>query len=157
MLKFKTNTFKFIVIFSVLITISSCSDTYRDYQKVNDMQWYRTDVKTFELDIPKDGNYDLYFAMRHSSGYPFRNIGVKIEQITPEGNELSQEVDLSVVNEKDEYKGEVIGMLWDIEDVFSENTPLKKGKYTFKISHIMNSDPVILVIDIGLKIRKAGS
>jgi gliding motility-associated lipoprotein GldH len=139
-----------------LFFITSCTNAYKDHQKVEDMKWFRSDVKTFDVDIPNDGNYDIFFTMRHSTGYPFRNIGVRIEQITPEGIELSKETNFLVVDENDEYKGDVIGQLWDIEELFSENTPLQKGKYTFKISHIMNSDPVILVMDIGLTIKKSG-
>jgi len=150
-------TFKYIAFLFILFAISSCSDTFRDTQKIADMKWNRTDIKSFEVDISEKGNYDLHFTMRHSTGYPFRNIGVKIEQITPAGKELSKEVDFLVVNENNEYKGDVIGQLWDIEELFSENTPLEKGKYTFKISHIMNTDTVILVINVGLKIRKSGN
>ena len=152
---FTSHIIKGLTVILFIIFFSSCSNTYSDFQKVEDLKWFRTDIKTFEVDIPEDGNYDLFFALRHSSGYPFRNIGVKFVQITPDGKELSKEIDFLVVNENDEYKGEVIGQLWDIEELFSEKTPLKKGKYTFKISHIMNSDPVILVIDIGMVIRKS--
>ena len=134
---------------------SSCSNIYRDFQKVKDMKWHRTDVKTYEVEIPEDGNYDLFFAMRHSTGYPFTTIKISIEQINPEGEEYTKDAEFSVADENGQYIGKVTGQLWDIEEVFSEKTPLKKGKYTFKIRHNMNSDPVILVIDIGLIVRNS--
>jgi hypothetical protein len=31
---------------------------------------------------------------------------------------------------------------------------LNKGKHIFKISHAMNSNPVVLVVDIGLIVKK---
>ncbi len=146
---------KYIFSSLVLLLIASCSDTYSDFQAVEDLKWEKSDVKTFEVDITENGNYDLFFAMRHLTGYPFTTIKVLISQITPDGNEFTKEAEFLVANEKGKYKGDVTGQFWDIEDVFSENTPLKKGKYTFKISHTMNNNPVILVIDIGLIIRKS--
>ena len=148
-----SNILKGLTVILFIAFFSSCSDTYRDFQKVKDMKWHRTDVKTFEVDIPEDGNYDLYFAMRHSTGYPFTSIKILIAQINPEGEEYNKDAEFSIADENGQYIGEVTGQLWDIEEMFSENTPLKKGKYTFKISHKMNSDPVILIIDIGLIIK----
>ena len=149
-----SNFLKGLTIILFITFFSSCTNTYRNFQKVKDMKWHRTDVKTFNVDIPEDGNYDLYFAMRHSTGYPFTSIKISVEQITPEGEEYNKNAEFSVADENGQYIGEVTGQLWDIEELFSENTPLKKGKYTFKISHNMNSDPVILVIDVGLLIKK---
>lgn len=146
---------KFLLMLSLPIFLFSCSDTYNEYEKVEEMQWYKKDVKTFELSIPEDGNYDLFFGMRHLSGYPFTSIKIEIAQITPDKKELIKEAEFSVADEEGNYIGEVTGQLWDIENLFSENTPLAKGKYTFKISHAMNSNPVILVIDVGLIVRKS--
>jgi len=146
------------IIFVLFIFVSSfftaCNDIYRDFQSVKDMKWYDTDVKTFDVTIPEDGNYDLIFAMRHSTGYPFTTIKINIEQITPEGKISEKNAEFSIADEQGHYLGEVTGQLWDIENVFSGNAFLMKGKYIFKISHKMNNNPVILVIDVGLIVRK---
>ncbi len=136
------------------ILFSACNDIYRDFQSVKDMKWYKKDVKTFEVTVPEDGNYDLIFAMRHSTGYPFTSIKINIEQKTPDGKIFEKDAEFPVADENGNYIGEVTGQLWDIENVFSGNTFLKKGKYIFKIRHNMNNNPVILVIDIGLIVRK---
>jgi gliding motility-associated lipoprotein GldH len=146
---------RFTLIISSLLILSSCNETYRDIQKIDDLKWFREDTKIFEVTIPDDGLYDLYFVFRHSSGYPFTSIKIKLDQTGPEGNQISQDAEFQVADENGEYIGEVAGQLWDIKELFSEKKELKKGKYTFKISHAMNSDPVILVIDIGLIIKES--
>ncbi len=133
---------------------TACNDIYRNFQSVKDMKWYKKDVKTFNVSIPEDGNYDLIFAMRYSTGYPFTSIKINIEQTTPEGKMSEKNAEFPVADKTGKYLGEVTGQLWDIENIFSEKTFLKRGKYTFKIKHIMNNNPVILVIDIGLIVRK---
>ena len=85
--------------------LSSCSNTFRDFQKVKDMKWERTDIKTYEVDIPEDGNYDLFFAMRHSTGYPFTTIKISVTQISPEGEEFNKDAEFSVADENGKYIG----------------------------------------------------
>lgn len=145
-----------LIIFFIFATsfFTACNDIYRDFQSVKDMKWYDTDVKTFNVTIPEDGNYDLIFAMRYSTGYPFTSLKINIKQITPESKTLEKDAEFSITDKNGKYIGDVTGQLWDIENVFSENTFLKKGKYSFKIKHNMNNNPVILVIDIGLIVRK---
>jgi len=146
---------KYLLFIPVFLFLFSCNETFRDFQKVEDMKWHRNDVKKFKVNIPEDGSYDLFFAMRHSTGYPFTSIKILINQLTPDGNELTKEAEFQVANDAGEYIGEVTGQLWDIKALFSENTTLKKGEYVFEIMHNMNTDPVILVIDIGLIIKKS--
>jgi len=147
---------KAIFIFFIFGTVffTACNDVYRDFQSVKDMKWYKNDIKNFQVNIPEDGNYDLIFAMRHSTGYPFTTIKIHVEQSTPKGKILEKDAEFPVADENGNYIGDVTGQLWDIEDVFSENTFLEKGDYTFKISHGMNNNPVILVIDVGLVVRQ---
>ncbi len=146
-----------IIIFSAIFAISflnACNDIYRDFQSVKDMKWYDTDVKTFNVTIPEDGNYDLIFALRHSTGYPFTSIKVHFEETTPDEKVYEKDAEFPVADENGKYIGDVTGQLWDIESSFDENVFLKKGKYTFKIKHNMNHNPVILVIDVGLIVKK---
>ncbi len=143
-----------ISFFTAVTFFTACNDIYRNFQSVKDLKWYKKDVKTFNVSIPEDGNYDLVFALRHSTGYPFTSIKINIEQTTPEGKVLEKNAEFPIVDKNGKYLGEVTGQLWDIENIFSEHTFLKKGKYIFKIKHIMNNNPVILVIDVGLIVRK---
>jgi gliding motility-associated lipoprotein GldH len=132
----------------------SCTNVYRDFQDVKNLKWYRTDIKTFEFDIKEDGNYDLFFHMRHSTGYPFTTIKTKISMTLPDKTIYEKEAEFPVADESGRYIGEVAGDLWDIENAFSENYFMKKGKYKINIAHAMENDPVILVVDIGLIIKK---
>lgn len=119
------------------------------------MKWYKSDSKVFEVDIKEKGYYDLFFSMRYSTGYPFKQIKIQIAQKQPDGTELFKDAEIQIVNDKNEYLGEVTGQFWDIEELISEKTLLDAGKYTFEISHTMNNNPVVLVIDVGLVIRKS--
>jgi len=138
-----------------ILLMTSCNDMYRDFQTVKDMKWYKDDIKIFNVEISEEGEYDLFFTMRHSAGYPFTTIKVDILQITHKGKEFTKEAEFPITDKNGKYIGEATGQLYDIESSFSEKMFLEKGKYTFKISHNMNTNPVILVIDIGLIVRNS--
>ena len=93
------------------------------------MQWYKKDIKKFKVKISKNGNYDLVFAMRYPTGYPYRNIKVRISQISSDGKIIYKDAVFVVIDENNKYKGDVAGQLWDMEEVFSERQELKKGKF----------------------------
>jgi len=145
---------KNIVILLTLILLSSCSDVFREFQSVTDMKWYKKDAKIFRVNISKEAKYDFIFAMRYPTGFPYNRIKVKITRVSENTEAVSKHAEFTVIDENNQYKGEVSGELWDLEEIFSENELLKPGKYTFKIEHDMNSDPVIAIIDIGLIVRK---
>jgi gliding motility-associated lipoprotein GldH len=138
--------------FFYIILISSCNYVYRDFQEVKDMQWYRSDAKIFEFEIKNEAYYDMLFCMRHSTGYQFMSIKTKITMTTPDMNQFEKVAEFTVTDDKGRYVGEGTGQLWDIEEAFTANELMKKGKYKIKIEHDMQIDPVILVIDIGLKV-----
>jgi gliding motility-associated lipoprotein GldH len=138
-----------------ILILSSCNQVYRDFEEVKEMKWYKSDVKTFEFDIKNEGNYDLIFCMRHSTGYQFMTIKTKISMTTPDYEVYEKEAEFLVTNEKGEYIGDGTGQLWDIEEAFSANELLKKGHYKISIAHAMENDPVILVMEIGLKVKKS--
>ncbi|NPA45395.1 MAG: gliding motility lipoprotein GldH [Chlorobi bacterium] len=142
-----------LFILTFLVLLSSCSDVYREFKKFDDLKWDKNDVKTFEVNINKDGEYDLFFALRHYTGYPFTTLKIEVTQIAPNGRASSKKIEIPVADENGKYIGDVSGELWDVENKIAEKVFLEKGKYTFKIAHYMNSNPVILVVDIGLIIR----
>lgn len=149
---------KGLVIFGIvlILILHSCSNIYNEHQKIKDLKWNRNDIKTFEVDIENDGEYDLFFAMRHTIGYPFTTIKINIEYINPKTyKSFIKTAEFPVTDENGKYIGDVSGQLWDIESSFAEKMFLKKGKHIFKVSHAMNYNPVILLVDIGLVVKKS--
>lgn len=140
---------------SFLTFLYSCSSVYSEHKEIKDLKWFKKDVKTFEVEITKAGEYDLFFAMRHSIGYPFTSIKVNIEHSQNNGQTFVKAAEFPTTDESGKYIGEVTGQLWDIESVFAEKMYLNKGNHIFKISHAMNSNPVILVVDVGLIIKES--
>ena len=132
-----------------------CRNVYRNFSEIPSLKWYKKDVLKFKVNINEDGIYDLFFALRYTTGFPYRNISVKITRKADDGIEWYKDCNFRIVNENDEYIGEVAGDMWDFEECFAEKQEMKHGTYYFEIEHTMPDDPVIPVLDVGLTVRKS--
>lgn len=146
-----------LIILISIFFLSSCSEVFRDFKPVKDMKWFRKDAKIFKVNIPEKARYNFIFAMRFPTGFPYKNIKIKITRVSKNTEAVSKNAEFAVINEKNQYQGEVSGELWDLEEVFSENEEMQPGEYVFKIEHAMVSNPVLTVIDIGLIVSKSSS
>lgn len=146
---------KLIILFIALSALSSCNNVHREFHKVENMKWYKNDKKKFEVDIKESGNYDMLFAFRYATLYPYRNIKILITKTLPNGDSYTKEADFQVVDENNNYIGSAGGDIWDLENIFAENEYLEKGKYRFVIEQDMGTDPVIVVMEIGLIVKKS--
>lgn len=146
---------KTLTIIALISIISSCNNVYSEFQKVPDMKWYKNDIKKFTVNIEENGNYDLLFAFRYATLYPYRNIKILITKTLPNGDLYTKGAEFQVVDQNNNYIGSAGGDIWDLENIFAENEYLEKGKYEFIIEQDMDTDPIIVVMEIGLIVKKS--
>jgi len=144
-----------LIFFLAIISLTSCNNVYRKFEKVDEMKWYKNDKKKFAVDIEESGNYDMLFGFRYATLYPYRNIKVLITKTLPNGDSYTKDAEFRVVDENNNYIGSAGGDIWDLENIFAENEYLEKGKYQFIIEQDMGTDPVIVVMEIGLIVKKS--
>ncbi len=143
---------RFVLLLSFFLV--ACRDVYRNFEGTSDLRWYKNDIKKFDVRIREKANYDIYFAIRYTTGFPKKQISVRISQITPEGKDYYKDAVFNIIDNNSRYVGEVAGNIWDFEECIAENQNLAQGDYQFKIEHTMPDDPMILVVDVGLIVRK---
>jgi len=144
----------YFILFTVILTIFSCNNFYSEHQSVSNLKWYKEDIKSFEVNIEEDGIYDFIFAIRYATGFPYRTMKIKITQKSNDSIETSQEKEFEVVDKNNNYIGEVAGELWDLETICIQKLKVKQGNYIYTLEHEMKSNPVIMVVDVGLIIKK---
>ena len=142
------------------ITLLSCNSKNRIYSENKElspqMEWLKKDSRTFNVPIENtDNTYDLSLSFRYVEGFPYEALKVNIIETSPSGKETSKEYDLKVREESGEYIGEVALDIWDSEHLIEANKKYsEKGKYTYKIEHVMPKDPVQMVMEIGVILDK---
>lgn len=143
-----------IIAFAASLFLSACGDVYSEYQKVPDLQWTKKDSKTFEFQIEEEGNYDLVFALRYATMFPYKVLKIQIDYERSDGKSFEKDLFVEVIGKDGKYIGDVAGNMWDLEKTFSENEKLKPGKYKITYTSAMPRDPVPAVIELGLIVQK---
>jgi gliding motility-associated lipoprotein GldH len=121
-----------------------------------DLQWNKAESRTFTIDITDNSHpYRLDLAFRYGTGFPYRNMMVRINETDPEGQVIIRDLDFAVRGEDGEPLGEPA---YDIMDLTVSVDREKKfpvlGTYTYSVAHIMPVDTVHYAMEVGLVLRK---
>ena len=147
------------IAFSLLVTIlviTSCSlfYLYREIHELPGMQWPKASSQTFEFELQTEEKIGATVLFRHVEGYRFDNVEMRIVAQHEEITWLDTLILIPIKNETGDYLGEGAVDIWDVEFQFLENKPLGAGAHQFDISHNMKIDPLPLVMEIGLALKK---
>jgi len=152
---------KLLAIILIVLTLVSCDPEGRIFSENKELsaglQWEKKDVIEFSVPVEDIGStYDLSLAFRYAEGYQFDVAKVKVTQIDPSGNELVEEYDLKIRDKNGDYIGDPALDIWDSEHLVEEDVTFNKsGTYTYKIEHIMPSDPLHFAMELGLILDKS--
>lgn len=146
---------KFSIVAMMLFGISACTPDGRVFSENQvlspEIEWHKSDVKMFQVTLVAEKEYNVAIAFRFANGFPFRSALVNMEITSPNGTTSSQICELVVRQENGDYIGEAGFDIWDSEhQVLTNHSVAETGNYTFKLSHVMNQDPLNFAMEIGL-------
>jgi gliding motility-associated lipoprotein GldH len=152
------NRSSFIFILTFLFLLSSCNSkiVYTNSQAMTEETWKLMDITAFKVPITDTLNSNnVFFTIRNSSSYPFRNIYLFVTTISPDGKKITDTLQYNLADEKGKWYGKGFGDIHELNLPYKSNVyfPLK-GTYEFKIQHGMRVENLKGVYDFGLRIEK---
>ena len=152
------NRFSFIFILTFLFLLSSCNSkiVYTNSQAMTEETWKLMDITAFKVPITDTLNSNnVFFTIRNSSSYPFRNIYLFVTTTSPDGKKITDTLQYNLADEKGKWYGKGFGDIHELNLPYKSNVyfPLK-GTYEFKIQHGMRVENLKGVYDFGLRIEK---
>ena len=147
---------KLVAIAVMSILLMGCQPEGREYVEHKELsplvEWLKKDVIEFKVPIEKENQeYQMSLAFRYTEGFEHKTLKVKVVETSPSGKETSEEYALTVLDEYGDYIGEHAGAFIDSEHVVEKKKVFKeKGTFSYKIEHMMPTDPVSYSLDIGL-------
>jgi gliding motility-associated lipoprotein GldH len=119
-------------------------------------RWDKTNIVEFSPEITdNEGNYKIFIAVRHIAGFQLKDINVKLNIISPSGEETTKDYNLPLYDKNNEALSDCAGDYCDLEILVENNFKFKEtGKYKFRISHQMSINPIPNVMEVGLIIDK---
>lgn len=137
--------------------IASCTSPVGLYEKTASFashEWRSDDAPSFTFDITDTLQpYQLFFVMRHTDAYRYKNIWVEIQVKAPDSAyTVSRQFTLA---DGEKWLGSGMDDVYEHRIAFSKAPALfKKGSYTFVVKQIMREDPLHSVLNAGIRIEK---
>lgn len=142
----------------IFISFSCRKDVvYSKYVKFENDEWKRSDTAKFELEIEDTHSlYNLYLNIRHAEGYPFNNLYVFVQTHYPDGTFKQDTLEIVLADSKGKWYGEGLGDIFDLSAPLKQNFRfVQKGRYHINFIQAMRTDPLPLLMEIGIELKKA--
>ncbi|MHC1777351.1 MAG: hypothetical protein AB9834_18260 [Lentimicrobium sp.] len=144
----------------ILLTLAfSCQKgiIYKDYHKFDNYTWKRFDKVIFSMVVEEAGTTaDIVLTIRHITQYPYDNLPVNIILTTPSGEERIIEKDIRLKDENNEFKGDVAGDLWDVEEILWPGYSFTEaGTYRLELENLIPKMGIPGLADIGVYLKKS--
>ena len=159
-MKTKTIFFLSSAIMALMILFTACSpegQVYKDYQSTGDnTEWTKSKVPVFSFAIEDPSlAYDVQLAVRFAKGFPYTHLKVNVKIKSPSATVTEMPAEIRIRDEKGDYVGEVMGDIGDIEQSIQNGKVFtEKGTWEYTITSAMPQDPVPMIMEIGLIVKK---
>jgi gliding motility-associated lipoprotein GldH len=147
-----------IVLFCLLLATVSCkfSSVYEKANDIKDGDWSKTQTIVFDVPITDTvSGHDIYFTLRNTNDYPYVNLFLFVNTISPKGAMKKDTVEFTLADDKGKWLGKGVGDVFSTESGFKRNIRFPySGTYRIEIIQAMRDDVLKGVLDIGVKVEK---
>jgi len=100
--------------------------------------------------------YNMYIVLRHQNAYEFNNIWLRLSVQQPGDTTVkSQQYDLKLASDEAGWFGSGMDDIYEHRVLIQERAKFANpGKYHFTIEQLMRQDPLLHVMNVGLRIEK---
>lgn len=148
----------------ILLLTAACKpvkmDVYEKNLEVPGHAWSYDHKPDFEVTLqPEDTAYlyNIYVNVRHTDAYPYSNIWVMVGTRFPGDSLQTRRVELPLADVTGKWLGS------GLDDIYEHRIPIqqravldKPGAYHFTFEQNMRQNPLPNVMNVGLRIEKAG-
>ena len=102
--------------------------------------------------------YNIFIVLRHTDAYNYNNIWLTVGSQAPGDTMRFQNINLELGDDAKGWHGTGIDDIFEVRKNISPGpVPFKKaGNYTFTIAQIMRENPLKHVLNVGIRVEKAG-
>lgn len=148
-----------LLLLPVVLLVAGCDSNryFEEYKPIKGEAWSMANKQLFEVDIA-DTNavFSLFFNVRHTSSYRYRNMFVFLETTFPDGQQFRDTLECMMADASGKWYGSG-SEIKDHRFLFKRHVAFSQaGTYLFEFEQAMREDPLEHVKDVGLRIEKEG-
>lgn len=150
----KNNKISIIILFISLL-VSCNNKILHEFKNVNN-EWLRCDTLKFcYYDINNSHTcYNLRVEVRNTADYNYKNLFLRIETYSKKnGTHSIDSITCNIFDENGIYTGNTAGIMYQSTTREIEIHALPYDTLYFKINHLMNSDTITGISDVGIKLQ----
>lgn len=163
MQKFFTLRSKLFPFVWAVLLLTSCTDIdlYEKHASIPKHEWKADFKPQFTFSIQDTSAvYDVMLILRHNEKYRYNNIWVKLSIQSPGDSAQTIRIEKTLATNKDGWLATAMDDIYDhrisINNELAENNISFKtpGEYTFTLQQDMREDPLLHVMNAGLRVEK---
>lgn len=148
---------KYFSLFAMILLISCNGNSVYKHMDTDfdENRWQRSDLKTYDFQIEKDGNYNLSVVFSHVAGIQFAEIPLNLEMSDANGIVLTQNIMLKTQDAQGNDIGDCAGDYCDMEQVVFTEKTLKAGSYKIRLANAFEHEFLPNVLGVGINLTNA--
>jgi gliding motility-associated lipoprotein GldH len=151
------NPFILFIFCCTLLTACGPMDAFENAVPIPAHEWQSSFKPSFDFEVTDTASpYNVYIVLRHQNAYEFNNIWLRVSVQQPGDTAIkSQQYDLKLANDETGWSGTGMDDIFEHRVLIQERAKFARpGKYHFTIEQIMRQDPLLHVMNAGLRIEK---
>jgi gliding motility-associated lipoprotein GldH len=140
------------------LCLFSCThvDLYEKSVRIPGHKWSSSFKPAFTFTIKDTSSlYQVFLILRHTEKYNFNNIYVNLRASLPgQDTALIIQRDLVLATNEKGWLAQAMDDIYEHRIELGEPQSLKAGTYTFILEQVMREDPLLNVLDAGIRIEK---
>ena len=119
--------------------------------------WYYNYKPSFNFTISDTSAiYNVYIVLRHTDSYKYNNLWLSLGSKAPGDSTRFQNINIQLANDQTGWEGTGMDDIYEVrKNITPGPVPFKKaGNYTFILSQIMRENPLLHILDVGLRVEK---
>lgn len=148
------------VFFSTLLIVTFCScgkiDLFEKQVQIPAQKWFYNDVPEFTFHIEDTTSlYNIYVVLRHTDLYGFNNVWMRIGSRAPGDSMTFQNLNIRLASGAS-WKGTGMDDIYEIRELISPGPVSfnRTGDYHFTIAQIMRENPLLYILNVGVRVEK---
>lgn len=133
-------------------------DTFEKNVQIPKHEWdysFQPEIKFTITDTVSP--YNVFVTLRHTDAYAYKNIWLYISTQQPGNNTVQKErFEFILQNQNGEWLGTGMSDIWEVRlPLFETIRFTKQGNYTIRLQQTMRDNPLLHIMNAGIRIEKA--
>ncbi len=146
------------ILASLLFSSCTTMDAFEKNAEIPQHQWSYSLQPEINFTITDTVSpYDVFVTLRHTDAYAYKNIWLYISTRQPGDSTFQKErFELTLQNQNGEWIGTGMSDIWEVRyPLFNDLRFTKQGTYTIRLQQTMRDNPLLHIMNAGIRIEKA--